>query len=66
MYVTLYATNNSMITAELRINIVDDDILEKDEDFNIMLNTSETRVAVSNSTSVIIVNDDGKPSHVIL
>ena len=66
MYVTLYATNNSMITADLRINIVDEDILEKDEDFNIMLSTSETRVEISNSTSVTIVNDDGKLSHVIL
>ena len=66
MYVTLYATNNNMITAELRINIVDEDILEKDEDFNIMLSTSETRLEISNSTSVTIVNDDGKLSHVIL
>ena len=66
MYVTLYATTNSLITAELRINIVDEDILEKDEDFNIMLSTSERRIIISISTSVIIVNDDGKPSHVIL
>ena len=66
MFVTLYATNNNMITAELRVNIVDEDILENDEDFNIMLSTSETRLVISNSTSVIIMNDDGKSSHVIL
>ena len=43
---------------ELRINIVDEDILENDEDFNIMLSTSETRITISNSTSVIILNDE--------
>ena len=47
-----------MTMVELRINIVDEDILENDEDFNIMLSTSETRLAISNSTSVIILNDE--------
>ena len=44
---------------------MDEDILERDEDFNIMLSTSETRLAISNSTSVIILNDDCKSSYVI-
>ena len=65
MYITLYATTSNMITAELRINIMDEDILERDEDFNIMLSTSETRLTISNSTSVIILNDDCKSSYVI-
>ena len=60
MSVTLYTTTNSMTMVELRINIVDEDILENDEDFNIMLSTLETRLTISNSTSVIIVNDDGE------
>ena len=46
--------------AQLRITIVDEDILERDEVFNIMLNSMETRVEVSNSTSVVILNDDGE------
>ena len=65
MYVTLYATTSNMTTAELRINIVDEDILERDENFNIMLSTSETRLAIPNSISVIILNDDCKSSYVI-
>ena len=65
MYVTLYATFINMTTTELRINIVDEDILENDEDFNIMLSTSETRLTFTNSISVIILNDDCKSSYVI-
>ena len=49
-----------MTTAELRITIQDEDILERDEDFTIMLNTMENRVNIANSTSVVIVNDDGE------
>ena len=60
MYVTLLATTNSMTTAELRITIQDEDILEGDEDFSIMLDIMETRVNIVNSTSVVIVNDDGE------
>ena len=60
MYVTLLATTNSMTTAELRITIKDEDILETDEDFTIMLDTMETRVNIANSTSVVILNDDGE------
>ena len=60
MYVALLATTNSMTTAELRITIQDEDILERDEDFTIMLDTMETRVNIANSTSVVIVNDDGE------
>ena len=60
MYVTLHATTNNMTTAELRITIHDEDILERDEDFTIMLDTMETRVNIANSTSVVIVNDDGE------
>ena len=60
MYVTLLATTNSMTTAELRITIQDEDILERDENFTIMLDTMENRVNIANSTSVIILNDDGE------
>ena len=60
MYVTLLATTNSMTTAELRITIEHEDILERDEDFTIMLDTMETRVNIANSTSVVILNDDGE------
>ena len=60
MYVTLLATTNSMTTAELRITIQDEDILERDEDFTIVLDTMETRVNIVNSTSVVIENDDGE------
>ena len=60
MYVTLLATTNSMTTAELRITIQDEDILERDEDFIIMLDTMVNGVNIANSTSVIIVNDDGE------
>ena len=65
MYVTLLATTNSMTTAELRITIQDEDILETDEDFNIMLDTMMTRVNIANSTSVVIVNDDGEIQYVM-
>ena len=60
MYATLLTTTNNMTTAELRITIQDEDILERDEVFTIMLNTMETRVNIANSTSVVIVNDDGE------
>ena len=51
---------NSMTTAELRITIEHEDILERDEDFTIMLDTREYRVNIANSTSVVILNDDGE------
>ena len=60
MYVTFLATTNNMTTAELRITIEDEDILERDEDFTIMLDTREYRVNIANSTSVVILNDDGE------
>ena len=60
MYVALLATTNSMTTAELRITIEDEDNLERDEDFTIMLDAMVTRVNIANSTSVVIVNDDGE------
>ena len=60
MYVTLLATTNSMTTAELRFTIQDEDILERDEDFTIMLDTMVNGVNIANSTSVVIVNDDGE------
>ena len=65
MYVTLLATTNSMTTAELRITIQDEDILEIDEDFVIMLDSMETRVNIANSTSVVILNDDGEIFYVM-
>ena len=60
MYVTLLATTNNMTTAELRITIRDEDIVERNEDFTIILNAMEKRVNIANSTSVIILNDDGE------
>ena len=48
-----------MTTAELRITIQDEDILERDEDFNIMLNALDTRIQITNSTTVLLLNDDG-------
>ena len=65
MYVTLLATTNSMTTAELRITIQNEDILERDEDFAIMLDTMENRVDIANSTSVVILNDDGEIYYVM-
>ena len=65
MYVTLLATTNSMTTAELRITIQDEDILEIDEDFVIMLDTMETRVNIANFTSIVILNDDGENFYVM-
>ena len=65
MYVTLLATTNSMTTAELRITIQDEDILEIDEDFVIMLDSMENRVNIANSTSVVILNDDGENFYVM-
>ena len=60
MYVTLHATTNSMTTVELRITIQDEDILERDEDFVVMLNSMEARIEIANTTSVLILNDDGE------
>ena len=60
MYVTLLATTNSMTTAELGITIQDEDIVESNEYFTIMLITMKTGVNIANSTSVVIVNDDGE------
>ena len=39
---------------------MDEDILERDEVLNIMLRSMERRVEVSNSTTVVILNDDGE------
>ena len=49
-----------MASVELRIPIVDEDILERDEVFGITMSTSEARINISNSTSVIVLNDDGE------
>ena len=57
--ITLHPTTNNMTTAELRIKIQDEDILERDEDFNIMLNAMDTRIQITNSTTVLLLNDDG-------
>ena len=46
--------------AELRITIKDEDIVERNEDFYIALTTMETRVMIANSTSILILNDDGR------
>ena len=34
--------------------------MERNEDFNIALTTMESRVVVANSTSILILNDDGR------
>ena len=39
---------------------MDEDVLERDEVLNIMLSSMDTRVEVSNSTTVVILNDDGE------
>ena len=39
---------------------MDEDILERDEVLNIMLSSMETRVEVSNSTALVIKNDDSE------
>ena len=56
----MYPTTNNTASAEMRIPIENEDVLECNEYFNITLHTSETRVMIANGTSVIIVNDDGK------
>ena len=58
--ITLSGTNNSRAKAELRITIKDEGILERDEYFGIELNSVETNIEIANSTSVIILNDDGE------
>ena len=55
----LLATTNKTTATNLRITIQDEDILERDENFNIMLNAMDTRIQITNSTSVLILNDDG-------
>ena len=60
VHTTLFATTNSTATFELRVTIVNDDIVESDENFNITLISLMTRINIANSTSVIIVNDDGE------
>ena len=57
---TLFATTNSTTTAKLEFTIIDDDILERDEVLTIVLDTTESRVNIANSTSVIILNDNGQ------
>ena len=57
--VYLYATTGSKAMVELSITIEEDAIVENDEDFNIMLTTSETRLTIANST-VVIIHDDGE------
>ena len=63
-YVTLYATTSSSTMTQLRITLVDDDVLERDDVLNVMLRSMERRVEVSNSTTVVILNDDGECARV--
>ena len=50
----------SIASVNLTIAIMNDEILERDEDFTIMLNSSQDRVVIANSTSIIIQNDDSE------
>ena len=52
--------NVSIVSVNLTIAIMTDEILERDEDFTIMLNSSQERVVIANSTLIIIQNDDGE------
>ena len=52
--------NVSIASVNLTIAIMTDEIFERDEDFTIMLNSSQERVAIANSTLIIIQNDDGE------
>ena len=59
--VTLYGTTNSTATTELRIALTDENILEREEKFSLMLSSNTTRIIIiANSTSVNIINDDGE------
>ena len=58
--IILYATTDNSTTADVRVIIEDEDIVERDEFLNITLNTAQPRVMVNNSTSIIIENDDGE------
>ena len=60
MSVTLYGTTNSTTTTELRIALKDENILEREENFRLVLTSNFTRVIIANSTSVNIINDDGE------
>ena len=60
----LFVRHNNMTASiaseNLTIAIMADEILEKDEKFTIMLNSSQERFVIANSTSIIIQNDDGE------
>ena len=58
--ITLQATTNRTATVVLMITILDQDILQGSKDFTIALIATQNRVTVSNSTSVVILNDDGE------
>ena len=60
VHATLFATTNSTASFELRVIIENDIIVEADENFSITLISPMTRIIIANSTSVIIVNDDGE------
>ena len=64
--ITIYATTDSTTTAELWITIKDEDIMERNEEFNIALTTMVSRVVIANSTSILILNDDGRFLKVIV
>ena len=46
-------------TMEVRFAIIDDNILEQDEVFNVSLMTTIPRIVAESTTVVTILNDDG-------
>ena len=53
--------NSSMAMVEVSIPIIDDSVVESDEQFTVVLSSSDPNVLISqNQTTVTIVNDDSK------
>jgi len=48
------------------ISLVDDEVLEINETFSVVLSTSEEFVNLGNSSQVTILNDDGMHNHLYI
>ena len=59
----MHATTNGTTKADLRITIMNEDMVERTEDFSVALTTVESRVMIANSTTILILNDDGRLRH---